>query len=108
MINNIKIKKIIFSFVIFYFLAINHVNSEEELVITATRANSKLSETPFSVNTIGKDQIEKGQFLNLDESLNQVPGLYFSNRYNYSRDLRMSIRGLDLDLISVLEVFKYL
>ena len=52
MINNIKIKKIIFSFVIFYFLAINHVNSEEELVITATRANSKLSETPFSVNTI--------------------------------------------------------
>ena len=93
MINNLKIKKIILSFVIFYFLAITHVNSEEELVITATRANSKLSETPFSVNTIGKDQIEKGQFLNLDESLNQVPGLYFSNRYNYSRDLRMSIRG---------------
>ncbi|MDC3067519.1 TonB-dependent receptor [Pseudomonadota bacterium] len=85
--------KIIIGFMVFYSFSISQARSEEELVITATRVNSKLSEIPFSVNTIGKDQIEKGQYLNLDESLNQVPGLYFSNRYNYSRDLRMSIRG---------------
>ena len=93
MINKMNIKKISFCFLILYFFSVIQVNSEEEVVITATRANSKLSEIPFSVNTINKDQIEKGQYLNLDESLNQVPGLYFSNRYNYSRDLRMSIRG---------------
>ncbi|OUU76198.1 MAG: hypothetical protein CBC29_00320 [Methylococcaceae bacterium TMED69] len=93
MMNCIKTNKTIIGFAVLYSLSISQVRSEEELVITATRANSKLSEIPFSVNTIGKDQIEKGQYLNLDESLNQVPGLYFSNRYNYSRDLRMSIRG---------------
>ena len=73
--------KIIIGFMVFYSFSISQARSEEELVITATRVNSKLSEIPFSVNTIGKDQIEKGQYLNLDESLNQVPGLYFSNRY---------------------------
>ncbi len=93
MIDCIKMNKIIIGFMVFYSFSISQARSEEELVITATRVNSKLSEIPFSVNTIGKDQIEKGQYLNLDESLNQVPGLYFSNRYNYSRDLRMSIRG---------------
>ena len=71
----------------------NSYAAEEEVIITATRASSKISEIPFSVSRVDKTEIEKGQYLNLDESLNQIPGLYFSNRYNYSRDLRMSIRG---------------
>ncbi len=93
MINKTNMKILIFCFATLCIFSFNQVKSEEEVLITATRANSKLSEIPFSVNSIGKEQIEKGQYLNLDESLNQVPGLYFSNRYNYSRDLRMSIRG---------------
>ena len=81
----------------------NSYAAEEEVIITATRASSKISEIPFSVSRVDKTEIEKGQYLNLDESLNQIPGLYFSNRYNYSRDLRMSIRGLVPDQTLVLE-----
>lgn len=94
MINFRKIENTIFCLVVLFSSSFASILAqEEEVVITATRASSKLSEIPFSVNSVGKDEIQKGQYLNLDESLNQVPGLYFSNRYNFSRDLRMSIRG---------------
>lgn len=65
----------------------------EETLVTATRVASDPLKVPLSITTVDSDAIQRRQLLGLDESLNRVPGLYFSNRYNYSRDLRVSIRG---------------
>ena len=65
----------------------------EEIVVTASRVEQELSEVPLAVSVVGRDEIQHRQLLALDESLLRVPGLYFSNRYNYSRDLRIAIRG---------------
>lgn len=65
----------------------------EEIVVTAARVEQPASSLPLAVSVIARDDIQRRQLLGLDESLNRVPGLYFSNRYNYSRDLRISIRG---------------
>ena len=65
----------------------------EEIVVTAARVEQPASSLPLAVSVVGRDDIQRRQLLGLDESLNRVPGLYFSNRYNYSRDLRISIRG---------------
>ncbi|MGR8918672.1 MAG: TonB-dependent receptor family protein [Gammaproteobacteria bacterium] len=66
---------------------------EEEILVTATRVERDPLTTPFAISTVDKDDVQRRQLLGLDESLSRVPGLYFSNRYNYSRDLRISIRG---------------
>jgi iron complex outermembrane receptor protein len=43
---------------------------------------------------ISKDEIQRGrQQLGLDESLSGMPGVFIQDRYNFSRDLRISIRG---------------
>ncbi len=65
----------------------------EEILVTATRVERDPLTTAFAISTVEKDAIQRRQLLGLDESLSRVPGLYFSNRYNYSRDLRISIRG---------------
>jgi len=62
-------------------------------VVTASRVEQNLSEVPLAVSVVSLDQIQRRQMLSLDESLLRVPGLYFSNRYNFSRDLRIAIRG---------------
>jgi iron complex outermembrane receptor protein len=65
----------------------------EEIVVTAARVEQEASSLPLAVSVIGSDDIQRRQLLGLDESLNRVPGMFFSNRYNFSRDLRISIRG---------------
>jgi iron complex outermembrane receptor protein len=65
----------------------------EEIVVTASRVEQELTEIPLAVSVVDRDAIQRRQMLSLDESLLRVPGLYFSNRYNYSRDLRIAIRG---------------
>lgn len=65
----------------------------EETVVTATRVERDPLRIPLSVATVEADDVQRRQLLGLDESLARVPGLFFSNRYNYSRDLRISIRG---------------
>ena len=65
----------------------------EEIVVTAARVEQGAASLPLAVSAIDADDIQHRQLLGLDESLGRVPGLYFSNRYNYSRDLRISIRG---------------
>ncbi len=66
----------------------------EELIVRATRVDKPLYEIPASVGYVDKDDIQFGQQqLGLDESLNKVPGLFMSNRYNFNQDLRISIRG---------------
>ncbi|MFP6816282.1 MAG: TonB-dependent receptor [Pseudomonadales bacterium] len=66
----------------------------EELTITATRMERALGDVPMAVSVIDQVEIQRGrQQLGLDEALNRVPGLFSQNRYNFSQDLRIAIRG---------------
>ena len=66
----------------------------DEIIVTATRMDTELGRTPAAVSVVGIDDIQLGrQQLNLDESLSRVPGVYMQSNYNFSRDLRLSIRG---------------
>lgn len=66
----------------------------EEIVVTATRMDTELAKVPESVSVVNQDQIQLGrQELGLDESLNRIPGLFIENRYNFTQDLRIAIRG---------------
>ena len=66
----------------------------DEIVVRATRMEKRASEIPAAVSVITKNDIQRGrQQLALDESLAAIPGVFIQDRYNYSRDLRISIRG---------------
>ena len=66
----------------------------DEIVITATRMESSLRDVARSVSIVNKDRIQNAtQQLGMDEALAGVPGLYIQNRYNFSGDLRVAMRG---------------
>jgi iron complex outermembrane recepter protein len=66
----------------------------EELIVTSSRIEKSALELPSAVAIINQDDIQLGrQQLGLDEALNRVPGLFSQNRYNFTQDLRISIRG---------------
>lgn len=66
----------------------------EEIIIEATRLSRPLDRVPAAVSVVSQDEIQLGrQQLGLDEALSRVPGLFMQNRYNFARDLRISIRG---------------
>ncbi|HKI82681.1 MAG TPA: TonB-dependent receptor plug domain-containing protein, partial [Pseudodesulfovibrio sp.] len=69
-------------------------NIMDEVVVTATRMQQKLSDVPVAASVVNQQEIQQGrQELGLDESLNKVPGLFMMDRYNFAQDLRISIRG---------------
>lgn len=62
--------------------------------LTVTRAPEPLARVPAAADVVDRDAIRKAQLTSgLDESLANVPGIYVTNRYNYSQDQRISIRG---------------
>jgi len=62
--------------------------------VNATRVEKNIIDIPASVSHIGQEKIQLGtEQIGLDESMSQVPGVFFLNRYNYAQDLRVSIRG---------------
>ena len=66
----------------------------DEIVVTATRMESSLRDVARSVSIVNKDRIQNAtQQLGMDEALAGVPGLYIQNRYNFSGDLRVAMRG---------------
>ncbi len=66
----------------------------DEIVVHATRMERRISRIPAAISVISKEEIQRGrQQLGLDESLSGMPGVFISDRYNFSRDLRISIRG---------------
>ncbi len=72
-------------------------DSVEQIVVTATRVESAVRDVARSVSVVHKDRIQDAtQQLGLDEVLNGIPGLYMQNRYNFSQDLRVAIRGFGL------------
>ncbi|WP_083330824.1 TonB-dependent receptor family protein [Halofilum ochraceum] len=66
----------------------------EPIVITAPRMERNLLDVPAAVDAVDRDEIRNGRRgLTLDESLQQIPGLYFQNQYNFAQGLRISTRG---------------
>ena len=75
-------------------IAQDKFNELDEIEVTATRLDSTLLRSSRSVSVVGKDEIQNAtQLLAMDEVLAGVPGLYMQNRYNFSQDLRVSLRG---------------
>ncbi len=65
-----------------------------ELTVTVTRTPERVSRVPAAVGVVNRSEIQGAQStLGLDEALNNLPGVYVANRYNYSVDQRLSIRG---------------
>ena len=70
------------------------VTELDEIIVTATRQDQSLADVSSAVSVVERDAIQAGrQQLGLDESLTRVPGIFFQNRYNFSQDLRVAIRG---------------
>ena len=62
--------------------------------VDATRVEKNIIDIPAAISHIGQEKIQLGtEQVGLDESMRQVPGAFFLNRYNYAQDLRVSIRG---------------
>jgi len=66
----------------------------DEIVVTATRRGASVRDVARSISVVDKERIQQStQQLGLDEALAVVPGLYIQNRYNFSGDLRVAMRG---------------
>src|SRR5206468_5849495 len=62
--------------------------------VSVTRTSLPLTKVPQSIETIDRDQISRARpTWGLDEALGNLPGIYAANRYNFSQDQRISIRG---------------
>ncbi|KPP98766.1 TonB-dependent receptor [Marinobacter sp. HL-58] len=72
----------------------NSEPDETVIEVTSPRLVRDLYETPAAVSVTDTPDIQEGQQrLQLDESLDTVPGLFFQNRYNFAQNLRLSTRG---------------
>lgn len=66
----------------------------ERVTVYSSRLEREAAETPHAVSVVEEEDIQHGrQNLQLDESLNRVPGVFAQNRYNFAQNLRVSIRG---------------
>ncbi len=62
--------------------------------ITVTRTEEPPDLAPAAVTVLDQDALRRGRLtLGLDEALAGVPGVHVANRYNFSLDQRLSIRG---------------
>lgn len=65
-----------------------------EIEVSVTRAPEPLARVPYAVGVLDREEIQRAQpTLGLDEALNNLPGVVVANRYNFSLDQRISIRG---------------
>ncbi len=62
--------------------------------VSVARTDETAQRAPWAVGVQNKSDVQVGQAtLGIDEALNNIPGVYVDNRYNYSLDQRLSIRG---------------
>ena len=65
-----------------------------ELEVRVTRAEENRTRAPVAVGVLGAGALRQAQLTSgLDESLSRLPGVVVLNRYNYSLDQRVSLRG---------------
>jgi iron complex outermembrane receptor protein len=63
-------------------------------VVSVSRVVLPLAKIPLAVHTVSSTEINRARpTWGLDEALFSVPGVYVANRYNFSVDQRLSIRG---------------
>ncbi|MFZ2163705.1 MAG: TonB-dependent receptor [Sideroxyarcus sp.] len=72
----------------------------DEVVVTATRVNSMLTEAPAAVSVVGRKEIEAKNVTRLGDALEQVPSLYLRDgalgfSQGTSGTSGMSLRGID-------------
>ncbi len=64
------------------------------VIVSVTRADLPLTRLPFAVAVVDKQDFGRGRpTWGLDEALAGVPGVPAANRYNFSLDQRLAIRG---------------
>src|SRR5205814_2852 len=62
--------------------------------VSVTRADLPLTQIPLAVQRLDRARISRARpTWGLDEALASVPGVFVANRYNFSQDQRISIRG---------------
>ena len=62
--------------------------------VRVTRTAEDRARLPMAVGVLGEDALRRAQLTSgLDESLSRLPGVVVLNRYNYSLDQRVSLRG---------------
>jgi iron complex outermembrane receptor protein len=65
-----------------------------DINVSATRSAEPLERVPYATGVLNRGDLQRGQqTVGLDEALNNLPGVVVSNRYNFSLDQRISIRG---------------
>lgn len=65
-----------------------------ELHVRVTRTGESAFRAPMAIGTLGATALRRAQLTSgLDESLSRLPGVIVLNRYNYSLDQRVSLRG---------------
>jgi iron complex outermembrane receptor protein len=65
-----------------------------DLNVTVTRTTEPLSRVPFATAVLDRAALQRGQqTVGIDEALSNIPGVVVANRYNFSLDQRISIRG---------------
>jgi iron complex outermembrane receptor protein len=65
-----------------------------DLEVTVARRKDSLGLLPMAAAVVTRSEVTRGQpTLGLDEALTTVPGVYVANRWNFSLDQRLSIRG---------------
>lgn len=66
----------------------------EEIVVTATRVESRLRDVARSVSVVDEQRIQNGtRQMELAEVLSGTPGLFLQNSNNFAQDIRISLRG---------------
>ena len=64
------------------------------VTVSVTRNELPLAKLPLSIQRVDRDYISGARpTWGLDEALVTVPGVFVANRYNFSQDQRISIRG---------------
>jgi len=65
-----------------------------DLEVTVARRRESLAALPMAAAVIPRYELTRGQpTIGLDEALTLVPGVFVANRWNFSLDQRLSIRG---------------
>jgi len=71
-----------------------HVTELPELNVTVARSTEPLDRVPFATAVLDRAALQRGQqTVGIDEALSNIPGVVVANRYNFSLDQRISIRG---------------
>lgn len=64
------------------------------VTVSVTRNELPLARIPLSIQSVDRYEISRARpTWGLDEALVSVPGVFVANRYNFSQDQRISIRG---------------